>query len=82
MLYQRAIAEQTLTEYILPLPTLPSSSSSRGVEIDEVAWTDRLLLTMRYLDEVSINTLFNFANLKGRSVCILLRQGHPRLTMP
>ncbi|EIW55568.1 uncharacterized protein TRAVEDRAFT_73422 [Trametes versicolor FP-101664 SS1] len=61
----KAIAEQTLTEYILPLPTLPSSSSSRGAEIDEVAWTDRLLLTMRYLDEVSINTLFNFANLKG-----------------
>lgn len=30
---------------------------------------------MRYLDEVSINTLFNFANLKGRSVYIPLRSG-------
>ncbi|OSD08806.1 hypothetical protein PYCCODRAFT_1380708 [Trametes coccinea BRFM310] len=61
----KAIAEETLAEYILPLPSLPSSSSSKGAEIDEVAWTDRLLLTMRYLDEVSVNTLYSFSNLKG-----------------
>ncbi|KAI0336697.1 hypothetical protein GY45DRAFT_1315302 [Cubamyces sp. BRFM 1775] len=61
----KAVAEQTLADFILPLPTLPSSSSSKGAEIDEVAWTDRLLLTMRYLDEVSINTLYSFSNLKG-----------------
>ncbi|KAI0646530.1 armadillo-type protein [Trametes meyenii] len=61
----KAIAEQTIADFILPLPSLPSSSSSKGAEIDEVAWTDRLLLTMRYLDEVSINTLYSFSNLKG-----------------
>ncbi|KAI0371302.1 hypothetical protein BV20DRAFT_1120710 [Pilatotrama ljubarskyi] len=61
----KAVAEQTLADYILPLPSLPTSSSSKGGEIDEVSWTDRLLLTMRYLDEVSINTLYSFSNLKG-----------------
>ncbi|KAH9849574.1 armadillo-type protein [Lenzites betulinus] len=61
----KAIAEQTIADFILPLPSLPSSSSSKGAEIDEVAWTDRLLLTMRYLDEVAINTLYSFSNLKG-----------------
>ncbi|CDO77959.1 hypothetical protein BN946_scf184971.g9 [Trametes cinnabarina] len=61
----KAIAEETLADFILPLPSLPSSSSSKSAEIDEVAWTDRLLLTMRYLDEVSVNTLYSFSNLKG-----------------
>ncbi|KAI8986667.1 armadillo-type protein [Trametes punicea] len=61
----KAIAEEVLAEYILPLPSLPTSSSSKGGEVDDVAWTDRLLLTMRYLDEVSINTLYSFSNLKG-----------------
>ena len=55
-----------LAEYILPLPALPASSSSKGSEIDEVAWTDRLLLIMRYLDEAAINTLYGFANIKGK----------------
>ncbi|KAI0634818.1 armadillo-type protein [Trametes polyzona] len=61
----KALAEQTIADFILPLPTPPASSSSKASEIDEVAWTDRLLLTMRYLDEVAINTLYNFSNLKG-----------------
>lgn len=57
--------EQTITDFILPLPNLSNSSSSKGSEVDEVAWTDRLLLTMRYLDEVAVNTLTGFTNLKG-----------------
>ena len=61
----RALVEQTITDFILPLPSLPNSSSSKGSEVDEVAWTDRLLLTMRYLDEVAVNTLTGFTNLKG-----------------
>ena len=61
----RGLAEQTLSEYILPLPTLPTASSSKGTEVDEVAWTDRLLLIMRHLDETAANTLYNLSNLKG-----------------
>ncbi|KAI0777199.1 hypothetical protein BD413DRAFT_514292 [Trametes elegans] len=61
----KALVEQTLADYILPLPSLPSSSSSKNADIDEVAWTDRLLLTMRYLDELAINTLYSFSNMKG-----------------
>ncbi|PIL27726.1 hypothetical protein GSI_10879 [Ganoderma sinense ZZ0214-1] len=61
----KALVEQTITDFILPLPSLPNSSSSKGSEVDEIAWTDRLLLTMRYLDEVAVNTLTGFTNLKG-----------------
>ncbi|RPD56961.1 hypothetical protein L226DRAFT_491089 [Lentinus tigrinus ALCF2SS1-7] len=61
----KVLAEETIAEYILPLPTPPAASSSKGSEVDEVAWTDRLLLTMRHLDDVSINTLYSFSNVKG-----------------
>ncbi|OBZ77502.1 Sister chromatid cohesion protein pds5 [Grifola frondosa] len=60
----KAVAEQILAEYILPLPS-PSASTSKGSDIDEVAWTDRLLLTMRFLDEPAINALLSFSGLKG-----------------
>ncbi|TFK86665.1 hypothetical protein K466DRAFT_492369 [Polyporus arcularius HHB13444] len=61
----KSLAEETIAEYILPLPTPPAASSSKGSEVDEVAWTDRLLLTMRHLDDVSVNTLYSFSNVKG-----------------
>ncbi|TBU45152.1 armadillo-type protein [Dichomitus squalens] len=60
----KALVEQTLADYILPLPTLPASSASKGTETDEVAWTDRLLLTMRYLDEAAFGILSGLTNLK------------------
>ena len=34
-------------------------------EVDEVAWTDRLLLTMRYLDESAFGILSGLTNLKS-----------------
>ncbi|KAI0698060.1 armadillo-type protein [Cerioporus squamosus] len=52
----KSLAEETIAEYILPLPTPPTAS---------LAWTDRLLLTMRHLDDISINTLYSFSNVKG-----------------
>ncbi|KAI0747029.1 armadillo-type protein [Daedaleopsis nitida] len=61
----KALAEQVVAEFILPLPTPPATSSSKSSDIDEVAWTDRLLLTMRHLGEVAINTLYGFSNIKG-----------------
>ncbi|EJD39136.1 hypothetical protein AURDEDRAFT_71387 [Auricularia subglabra TFB-10046 SS5] len=51
----RASAEHTLAELILPLP-------SKGE--DEVGWTERLLLAMRFMDEDAINTLLSVSNLK------------------
>ncbi|GBE89081.1 armadillo-type protein [Sparassis latifolia] len=60
----KAVAEQVIAEYILPLPSPPSSSTSKNTEIDEAAWTDRLLFTMRFLDETAINALLSFSALK------------------
>ena len=61
----RAIVEQTLMDYILPLPSVPPLGSSMRFEVDEVAWTDRLLLTMRYLDESAFGILSGLTNLKS-----------------
>lgn len=44
--------------------------------MDEVAWTDRLLLIMRFLDEGAIGGLLNFSGIKTRYV----RSFHFRLT--
>ncbi|RDB27480.1 Sister chromatid cohesion protein pds5 [Hypsizygus marmoreus] len=60
----RAVVEQILTDYILPLPSSSTPSTSKGGDVDEVAWTDRLLLTMRYLDEKSTNALLVLSNTK------------------
>uniref|UniRef100_D8QDI4 Uncharacterized protein n=1 Tax=Schizophyllum commune (strain H4-8 / FGSC 9210) TaxID=578458 RepID=D8QDI4_SCHCM len=55
----RHIAEQVLLEYILPLPTPNSPSTSKNVEVDEVAWTERLLNVMQYLLKEQVNTLLS-----------------------
>lgn len=54
-----------MSEYILPLPSSSTPSSSKGGEIDEVAWTDRLLHTMKYLEERSTNAILLLSGLKA-----------------
>lgn len=61
-----------MAEYILPLPTPANVSGSKGSEIDEVAWTDRLLSTLRYLSDQSISTLLSLSGLKQMFVAPLL----------
>jgi sister chromatid cohesion protein PDS5 len=55
------LVEAALAQYILPLPT-PGKDQT---QVDEVAWTDRLLTTMRYLDdEKAHNALMAICGLK------------------
>jgi sister chromatid cohesion protein PDS5 len=63
--YVRALAEQVISEYILPLPSA-SSSSGKTSEVDEAAWTDRLLTIMKNLDAPEKNTLFGLSGIKTR----------------
>ncbi|KAI5121999.1 hypothetical protein M0805_001831 [Coniferiporia weirii] len=51
----KSVALQVIADYILPVP-------NKGD--DEVAWTDRLLVVMRHLDEKGIATLFGISALK------------------
>ncbi|EIW77089.1 cohesin-associated protein Pds5 [Coniophora puteana RWD-64-598 SS2] len=56
----KATAEQVLADYILPFP------SAKASEIDEAAWTDRLLNIMQALDdEKSVNTLLNISGIRA-----------------
>ncbi|KAL0069681.1 Sister chromatid cohesion protein pds5 [Marasmius tenuissimus] len=62
--------EQAVHEHILPLPTPasgPSTSNTKGtaVEVDEVAWTNRLLSTLLYLSEKTLNQLLGLTNLRN-----------------
>ena len=57
---QRTVVEQIVMDYILPLPSPSASSTSRGAEVDEVAWTD----TMKYLEERSTNAMLLLTGLK------------------
>ncbi|RXW15368.1 hypothetical protein EST38_g10488 [Candolleomyces aberdarensis] len=57
----RSVVEQVIADYILPLP----SSGSKGPEVDEVAWTDRLLSVMRLLTEKSIKALLGLSGIKA-----------------
>lgn len=63
----RALAEQVIAEYILPLPSL-AGAAGKGADIDETAWTDRLLCTMGLLDPVAINTLLGLSGIKAKYV--------------
>ncbi|KAJ7207075.1 armadillo-type protein [Mycena pura] len=60
----RSVVEDVVAEYILPLPS-GSLSSSKGGEIDEAAWTDRLLTIMAFLDdEHAVNSLLSISGLQ------------------
>ena len=66
-LFIRQAVEQVIADYILPLPLASSSSKDKSaiVEIDEVRWTDRLLNTIKYLeDDKALNALLVCTNLK------------------
>ena len=52
-----------MSEYILPLPAA-SSSSGKTSEVDEAAWTDRLLTVVKDLDATAKNTLFGLSGIK------------------
>lgn len=68
----RALAEQVLAEYILPLPAA-SSSTGKTSEVDEVSWTDRMLTTMKYLDSTAVNTLLGLSGIKLPCVLVYAR---------
>ena len=53
-----------MADFILPLPSLLSPSSKAG-EVDEVTWTERLLNTMKYLTDKSVNALLGLSGLKN-----------------
>lgn len=40
-------------------------------DVDEVAWTDRLLLIMRFLDDGAVGGLLNFSGIKAVYVFFL-----------
>ncbi|KAG2003330.1 cohesin-associated protein Pds5 [Coprinopsis cinerea AmutBmut pab1-1] len=56
----RSVVEQVVADHLLPLP----SPGSKG-EVDEEAWTDRLLGMMRYLTDKSINALLGLSGVKS-----------------
>ena len=51
-------------EYILPLSSSSVPSTSKAADIDEAAWTDRLLQIMNYLEEKSINAILVLTGLR------------------
>ena len=67
----RSLAEQVIFDYILPLPSIATSSATKEKEVDEVSWTDRLLITMRHLSEKSIEALIGLSSLKSVYVYVL-----------
>jgi hypothetical protein len=56
----RSIAEQVLADYVFPF----QPSGSKATDINEVAWTERLLHTMKFLDEKATQHLINVSGLK------------------
>ena len=59
------MVEQVIFDYILPLPSIATSSATKEKEVDELSWTDRLLITMRHLSEKSIVVLIGLSGLKS-----------------
>ncbi|KAF7350447.1 Sister chromatid cohesion protein pds5 [Mycena venus] len=61
----RPVVEDVVAEYLLPLPSSSTPSTSKSAnagEVDEAAWTDRLLTIMAYLDdEQAFNMLFKLS---------------------
>ncbi|KAF9527490.1 cohesin-associated protein Pds5 [Crepidotus variabilis] len=60
----RTLVEQFLADHVLPLPNTSTNTATKEREIDEVAWTDRLLSVMRFLSERSVQVLINLSGLK------------------
>ena len=60
----RSLVEQVLAEYIIPLPSLSTSSATKEKDVDEVSWADRMLIVMRYLSEKSTQLLIGLSGLK------------------
>ncbi|KAJ7755342.1 armadillo-type protein [Mycena maculata] len=61
----RPVVEEVIAEYILPLPSSSTPSTSKNAEVDEVAWTDRLLTVMAFLDDDhSANILLSISTLQ------------------
>ncbi|KAG1732950.1 armadillo-type protein [Suillus lakei] len=61
----RLAAEQVIADFVFPLPSVSSASTSKSVDVDEVAWTDRLLNTMNYLDDRGVNAVLLLSGIKG-----------------
>ncbi|KAF7289956.1 hypothetical protein MIND_01370800 [Mycena indigotica] len=51
----RFVVEEVISEYILPLPL----QGPKNAEVDEVAWTDRLLTVMAYLGDFNAVLAFS-----------------------
>ena len=56
----RSIAEQVLADYVFPF----QPSGSKLTDVNEVAWTERLLHAMKFLDEKATQHLINLSGLK------------------
>ncbi|KAI6134781.1 armadillo-type protein [Pisolithus croceorrhizus] len=66
-LESKPAAEQVIADHIFPFPSLPnvaSTSTSKNIEVDEVAWMDRLLNVMQYLDDTAINAVLSMSGVK------------------
>ncbi|KIY45059.1 hypothetical protein FISHEDRAFT_50101 [Fistulina hepatica ATCC 64428] len=66
----RAEIEQVMMDHITPLPPLSSSktdaapSTSKLTDVDEVAWTERVLTVMTFLDEKAMTTFLTLTTIK------------------
>jgi sister chromatid cohesion protein PDS5 len=49
---------------MFPLPAATANEKSKETGIDEGSWTDRLLTTMKYLDEKGVKALINYSSIK------------------
>ena len=67
----RSLVELILSEYIIPLPSLSTSSATKEKDVDEVAWADRMLIVMRYLSEGSRQLLIGLSGIKA--LCVRFR---------
>jgi sister chromatid cohesion protein PDS5 len=59
----RVVAEDIIARYIFPLPSI----SAKG-EVDEQAWTRRLLRTSAEADQRGLASLLTMSGLNARSV--------------
>jgi sister-chromatid-cohesion protein PDS5 len=64
----RPLIEQVLAEYVIPLPSITTSSATKEKDVDEVAWADRILIVMRNLSETSKQLLIGLSGLKSSYV--------------